>query len=119
MVSGVRRGLFRLGAAAGIAGPAAFTGAKVAAAVAVVGAVFGEWSGSDSGLGHLIVNANSELNAPAQFAATVLLIAEAVWASLHGLTALLLDQADHIESPHDLLIAAVLDMLIRGLSAPP
>jgi NitT/TauT family transport system permease protein/putative hydroxymethylpyrimidine transport system permease protein len=58
--------------------PAAFTGAKVAAAVAVVGAVFGEWSGSDSGLGHLIVNANSELNAPAQFAATVLLIAEAV-----------------------------------------
>ena len=48
-----------------------------------------------------------------------LLIAEAVWASLHGLTALLLDQADHIESPHDLLIAAVLDVLIRGLSAPP
>jgi NitT/TauT family transport system permease protein/putative hydroxymethylpyrimidine transport system permease protein len=58
--------------------PAAFTGAKVAAAVAVVGAVFGEWSGSDSGLGHLIVNANSELNSAAQFAATVLLIAEAV-----------------------------------------
>ena len=32
--------------------PAAFTGLKVAAAVAVIGAVFAEWAGSDSGLGH-------------------------------------------------------------------
>jgi putative hydroxymethylpyrimidine transport system permease protein len=58
--------------------PAAFTGAKVAAAVAVVGAVFGEWSGSDSGLGHLLINANFQLATATQFAATVLLIAEAV-----------------------------------------
>jgi len=58
--------------------PAAFTGAKVAAAVAVTGAVFGEWSGSDSGLGHLVVNANFQLATATQFAATVLLILEAI-----------------------------------------
>jgi hypothetical protein len=33
VVSGVRRGLFRLGAAAGIAGPAAFTGAWIASSL--------------------------------------------------------------------------------------
>ena len=32
--------------------PAAFTGVKVAVAVAVIGAVFAEWAGSDGGLGH-------------------------------------------------------------------
>lgn len=44
--------------------------------------------------------------------------AEAVWAGLHGLTALLLDQAEHIESAPDALITKVLDLLIKGLSAP-
>ena len=34
--------------------PFLLSGAKIAVAVAVIGAVFGEWSGSDSGLGHLI-----------------------------------------------------------------
>ncbi|HQT80018.1 MAG TPA: TetR/AcrR family transcriptional regulator [Rhodopila sp.] len=47
-----------------------------------------------------------------------LLTAEAVWASLHGLTALLLDQAEHIESSPEALITTVLDLLIKGLSAP-
>ena len=37
MVSGVRRGLFRLGAAAGIAGPAAFTGAWIAGSLRQTG----------------------------------------------------------------------------------
>ena len=37
VVSGVRRGLFRLGAAAGIAGPAAFTGAWVASSLRQTG----------------------------------------------------------------------------------
>ena len=45
------------------------------------------------------------------------LAAEASWASLHGATALLLDQAEHIESPHEALIEAVLDLIIRGLGA--
>jgi AcrR family transcriptional regulator len=44
------------------------------------------------------------------------LVAEAVWASLHGTTALLLDQAEHVVSPPDALIATVLDIVIAGLS---
>jgi NitT/TauT family transport system permease protein/putative hydroxymethylpyrimidine transport system permease protein len=58
--------------------PAAFTGAKIAAAVAVVGAVFGELAGSDSGLGHLLVNANFQLATATSFAATLLLFLEAL-----------------------------------------
>jgi NitT/TauT family transport system permease protein/putative hydroxymethylpyrimidine transport system permease protein len=67
--------------------PAAFTGAKIAAAVAVIGAVFGEWAGSDSGLGHLLLTANGQLETARAFAATVLLFALAV--VLYGLFALL------------------------------
>ena len=51
---------------------------KIAAAVAVIGAVLAEWAGSDSGLGHLLVTANGQLETARAFAATVLLIAEAV-----------------------------------------
>ena len=42
--------------------------------------------------------------------------AEAAWACLHGTTALLLDQAEHISSPHDLLTTTVLDIVVGGLS---
>jgi len=58
--------------------PAGFTGMKVAAAVAVIGAVLAEWSGSDAGLGHLLITANGQLETARAFAATALLIAEAV-----------------------------------------
>ena len=58
--------------------PAGFTGMKIAAAVAVIGAVLAEWAGSTSGLGHLVVTANGQLESARAFAATVLLIAEAV-----------------------------------------
>jgi ABC-type nitrate/sulfonate/bicarbonate transport system permease component len=58
--------------------PAAFTGAKIAAAVAVIGAVFAEWSGSSSGLGNTLMSANSQLDSARVFAATTLLFAEAV-----------------------------------------
>ncbi len=34
--------------------PFAFSGARIAVAVAVIGAVFAEWAGADDGLGHLI-----------------------------------------------------------------
>jgi putative hydroxymethylpyrimidine transport system permease protein len=67
--------------------PAAFTGAKIAAAVAVIGAVFGEWAGSDSGLGHLLLTANGSLQTARAFAATVLLFVLAI--VLYGLFALL------------------------------
>jgi len=45
-----------------------------------------------------------------------LLTAEAVWASIHGTTALLLDQAEHIASAPGALIAKVTDIIVRGLS---
>jgi ABC-type nitrate/sulfonate/bicarbonate transport system permease component len=67
--------------------PAAFTGLKVAAAVSVIGAVFAEWAGSDSGLGHALLTANGQLETPRAFAATFLLFALAV--GLYGLFALL------------------------------
>jgi NitT/TauT family transport system permease protein/putative hydroxymethylpyrimidine transport system permease protein len=58
--------------------PSGFTGMKIAAAVAVIGAVLAEWAGSTSGLGHLVITANSQLASARAFAATVLLIVEAV-----------------------------------------
>ena len=67
--------------------PATFTGIKVAAAVAVIGAVFAEWSGSDSGLGHALLTANGQLETARAFAATLLLFLLAV--ALYGTFALL------------------------------
>lgn len=67
--------------------PATFTGIKIAAAVAVIGAVFAEWAGSDSGLGHTLLIANGSLETARAFAATFLLFALAV--ALYGLFALL------------------------------
>jgi putative hydroxymethylpyrimidine transport system permease protein len=53
--------------------PYFFSGAKVAAAVAVIGAVFGEWSGADEGLGHLILTSQAQLQTARVFAAVALL----------------------------------------------
>jgi ABC-type nitrate/sulfonate/bicarbonate transport system permease component len=53
--------------------PYFFSGAKVAAAVAVIGAVFGEWSGADEGLGHLILTSQAQLQTARVFAAVVVL----------------------------------------------
>ena len=53
--------------------PYAFSGAKIAVAVAVIGAVFGEWAGSDSGLGHLMLQASAQLLTARLFAAVVVL----------------------------------------------
>lgn len=46
-----------------------------------------------------------------------MLTGEAVWASIHGTTALLLDQAEHVESDPDALIARVIEIIVAGLSA--
>ena len=67
--------------------PFAFSGAKIAVAVAVIGAVFAEWAGSDSGLGHLILVSSSELSTALTFAAIFVLSAIAI--SLFGLLALI------------------------------
>ena len=49
------------------------------------------------------------LNAPAAQ------VAEAIWAMLHGVTSLLLDQAANLETPPEQLIEAALDLLESGL----
>lgn len=46
-----------------------------------------------------------------------LLVAEALWACLHGVTGLLIDQAVHLDSDHDQLVDTVLDTALRGLAA--
>ncbi len=58
--------------------PFTFSGIKIAAAVAAIGAVFGEWSGSSSGLGHLILVAQGTLDTSLVFAAVVVLAAFAI-----------------------------------------
>ena len=67
--------------------PSAFTGMKIAAAVAVIGAVFAEWSGASDGLGHALLIANGQLETARAFAATLLLFLLAV--ALYALFALL------------------------------
>jgi ABC-type nitrate/sulfonate/bicarbonate transport system permease component len=58
--------------------PQFFSGAKIAVAVAVIGAVFGEWAGSDSGLGYLLIQAENQLQIARMFAAIVVLSAFAI-----------------------------------------
>ncbi len=53
--------------------PYLLSGAKIAAAVAVIGAVFGEWAGASEGLGHLMLVDNAQLEVPRLFAAMVVL----------------------------------------------
>ena len=56
--------------------PSIFSGAKIAVTLSVIGAVIGEFMGSNEGLGNLLLTANSQLNSPL------------VWASLTVLSAL-------------------------------
>jgi NitT/TauT family transport system permease protein len=49
--------------------PFVFTGAKVAITLAVIGAVIGEFIGSNAGLGYLLLTATSQLDTPLAFAA--------------------------------------------------
>jgi putative hydroxymethylpyrimidine transport system permease protein len=59
--------------------PFLFSGARIAIAVAVIAAVFAEWAGADSGLGHQILIASSQLLTARMFAAIVVLSAIAVF----------------------------------------
>jgi putative hydroxymethylpyrimidine transport system permease protein len=58
--------------------PSFFIGAKIAVVVAPIGAVFGEWVGSSSGLGHLILTDSGNFEVARQFAAIVVLSAMAL-----------------------------------------
>ncbi len=66
--------------------PSFFSGAKIAAPFAVIGALFGEWAGSTSGLGHQILQDNAQLEVARMFAAVTVL--SAIGLSLFGLIAL-------------------------------
>jgi putative hydroxymethylpyrimidine transport system permease protein len=58
--------------------PDALSGAKIAVSVSVIGAVFAEYVGSSSGLGHLISQAQAQLLTARSFAAVVVLSAMAI-----------------------------------------
>jgi len=53
--------------------PFLLSGAKIAAVISVIGAVFGEWSGADEGLGHLILVAQGQVQTARVFAAVAVL----------------------------------------------
>lgn len=53
--------------------PALASGLRVAAAVAPIGAVVGEWVGSSAGLGYLMLHANARMQIDLMFAALLLL----------------------------------------------
>ncbi len=63
--------------------PGLFTGAKIAVAVSVIGAVFAEYNGSNSGLGYLILVSIPQLLSARAVAATVVLALFAI--ALFGL----------------------------------
>ena len=58
--------------------PAIFSGARIAATYAAVGAVFGEWAGSSAGLGFVILQAQPALETARIFAAVLILSALAL-----------------------------------------
>jgi ABC-type nitrate/sulfonate/bicarbonate transport system permease component len=66
--------------------PGLFSGAKVAVAVAVIGAVFAEWIGSSSGLGNLVQTSIPYLETARAYAAVAILSAFAI--TLFGLLTL-------------------------------
>jgi putative hydroxymethylpyrimidine transport system permease protein len=66
--------------------PGLFSGAKIGVVVAVIGAVFAEWAGASSGLGHLFQQAIPNLETARAYAAVLILSAFAI--ALFGLLTL-------------------------------
>lgn len=54
--------------------PTLASGIRIAAVVAPIGAVVGEWVGSSQGLGYLMLNANARLQIDVMFAALIVII---------------------------------------------
>ena len=67
--------------------PSIFSGMRIAATFAAIGAVFGEWSGSNQGLGYVMLAATPNLLTARIFAAIVLLTVVAL--ALFGLVSVL------------------------------
>jgi putative hydroxymethylpyrimidine transport system permease protein len=66
--------------------PPIFSGLRIAATYAAVGAVFGEWAGSSSGLGFVMLQSQPSLDTPRIFACVLVLTMLAL--GLYGLVAL-------------------------------
>jgi ABC-type nitrate/sulfonate/bicarbonate transport system permease component len=67
--------------------PYLFTGVKISIVFAPIGALFGEWVGASSGLGHQILQDNAQLETARLFAAVAIL--SAIGLILFGLVALI------------------------------
>ncbi|MFP6757123.1 MAG: ABC transporter permease [Alphaproteobacteria bacterium] len=76
--------------------PAFASGLKVAAAVAPIGAVVGEWVGSSAGLGYLMLHANGRMQIDLMFAAllTLAVIAVVLYAVVDRVTRLMVPWHD-------------------------
>jgi NitT/TauT family transport system permease protein len=66
--------------------PSIFSGAKIAVTLSVIGAVIGEFIGSNEGLGNLLLTANSQLNTPLVWASLIVL--SALGMALYGIVVL-------------------------------
>jgi ABC-type nitrate/sulfonate/bicarbonate transport system permease component len=66
--------------------PLTFSGLRIAAAFAVLGAVFGEWVGANSGLGYLIIAFNSQLRTADMLG--VVIVLSVIGVALFGLVSL-------------------------------
>ena len=83
--------------------PALGSGLRVAAAVAPIGAVLGEWVGSSAGLGHLMLHANSRMQIDLMFAAllTLALLAVGLYFAVDSTLRWLLPwHTPHAEAPN-------------------
>ena len=58
--------------------PSIFSGTRIAATYAAIGAVFGEWAGSEAGLGYQMLLAQGQLDTPRVFAAVLIVTLIAV-----------------------------------------
>jgi putative hydroxymethylpyrimidine transport system permease protein len=89
--------LFRIRLPAAL--PALASGMRVAASVAPIGAIVGEWVGSSAGLGYLMLHANGRMQIDLVFAALLVLavIAVALYSTVdRGMRALLPWQSETV-----------------------
>ncbi|CAI1638977.1 Putative aliphatic sulfonates transport permease protein ssuC [Serratia quinivorans] len=75
--------------------PAFGSGLRMAAAVAPIGAIIGEWVGSAEGLGYVMLNANARMQTDVCFAALFILVLMTVllWVTVDALLLRLIDWA--------------------------
>jgi putative hydroxymethylpyrimidine transport system permease protein len=75
--------------------PALGSGLRMAAAVAPIGAIIGEWVGSAEGLGYVMLNANARMQTDVCFAALFILVLMTVllWVTVDALLLRLIDWA--------------------------